>query len=91
MNAQRVWVRNNGVTKQVAATAVPVLAPGGWAPLTKAEVAEHEKQLLAERDARHAALTPASAEPAPEPEPAPKKSGAKRPGSAPTDDTSEES
>lgn len=79
----RVWVRNReGVEREVAASAVPMLAPGGWRPLDEAELRKLADRQAADRAAREAALTPASArraapaEPAtpplaPEPPPAP--------------------
>lgn len=59
----RVWVRNpgTGAVREVAASAVPVMAPGGWRPLTDDELAAHSEQQASERAERVEAFTPASA------------------------------
>lgn len=89
----RVLVKSlSGAVKDVAASAVPVLAAGGWQPLSEPEIAAHRAQQAKDRAAREAALMPASARAAAAPVTstdvpppaaevgvdAPKKSGAKR-------------
>lgn len=49
---ERVWVKSKetGAIRQVAESAVAVMQLSGWKPLNKAEVAAHEKALVAERE-----------------------------------------
>lgn len=58
----RALVRNTaGVVKDVAASAVPIMAPAGWRVLDAAEVVAYREQMAAEKAARKEALTPRSA------------------------------
>ncbi len=48
---ERVWVKSkSGAVRQVAESAVRVMKVSGWKPLTKAEVAAHEKTLAAAQE-----------------------------------------
>lgn len=57
-----IWAKNNdtGAVARVPEGALPALAGSGWAKCTKAESAEQEKRLQAERAERVASLTPAT-------------------------------
>lgn len=59
----RVWVRNSatGAVRDVAASAVPIIAASGWVPLTEKELADLAREQDGARAERLAALTPASA------------------------------
>jgi hypothetical protein len=65
----RVMVRHpgTGAVREVAASALPVLAQSGWVELEPAETSELRDAHLADRAAAEAAMTPA---PAPAPVPA---------------------
>ena len=54
----RVLVRNSsGTVREVAASAVRVMAPGGWQKLTDTEVAAYQQEQAEEKAARRTALT----------------------------------
>lgn len=63
----RKWVRHGetGAVKDVAASAVAVLAGSGWAELTDAEVEQLHADRRAEKAATEAAMTPGGTTPAP--------------------------
>lgn len=58
--AEMIWAKNpeTGATARIPEEALPALAGSGWAKCTKAEVAEQDKRLKAEREERIASLTP---------------------------------
>lgn len=63
----RVWIKNPeqpGVTREVAASALSMLAASGWQQLDDTEIAELAEQRAAATRAREAALTPAPKTPA---------------------------
>ncbi len=59
----RVMVRHpgTGAIREVAASALPVLAQSGWVALEPAETSELQQAQQAERAAAEAAMTPAPA------------------------------
>jgi hypothetical protein len=78
--SRRVLVRHSsGTIREVAASAVPVMAPGGWQQLTDAELDTYRQEQAAAKDARRSSLTAHSQRPpaasAPSPRPRPRRSG----------------
>lgn len=60
MSTRALVINRRGVVREVAASAVPVLAPGGWRLLTDAELVTHQQRKASERAAREESLTPGS-------------------------------